>query len=68
MSLSQIYVIYPQRVTAMPSFYISFLNFKKTAIDSFVHRQVGLQCYIRGPGGFNGESFPLGFCLHASMM
>ena len=21
----------------MPSFYISFLNFKKTAIDSFVH-------------------------------
>lgn len=38
----------------MPSFYISFLNFKKTAIDSFVHRQVGLQCYISEPGGGMG--------------
>lgn len=45
-----------------------FLNFKKTAIDSFVHRQVGLQCYIRGPGGFNGGSFPLGFCIHDNMI
>ncbi|KXT32815.1 hypothetical protein HMPREF2141_03108 [Bacteroides uniformis] len=52
----------------MPSFYISFLNFKKTAIDSFVHRQVGLQCYISEPGGGNGGSFPWGFCLHDSMM
>ena len=68
MSLITIYVIYPQKVTAMPSFYISFLNFKKTAIDSFVHRQVGLQCYISEPGGGNGGSFPWGFCLHDSMM
>ena len=60
--------MYPQKVTAMPSFYISFLNFKKTAIDSFVHRQVGLQCYISEPGGGNGGSFPWGFCLHDSMM
>ena len=46
----------------------SVLNFKKTAIDSFVHRQVGLQCYISEPGGGNGGSFPWGFCLHDSMM
>ena len=31
-----------------------FFELEKTAIDSFVHRQVGLQCYISEPGGGNG--------------